>query len=54
MYQCSSRQAFGSLKYLISYQSGVLASIDQEAIDEIMGMESYRGHQFFAKVRRGN
>ncbi len=44
---CDKRKAYGRLKFIISYDEGLLKSISPYALAEIKGMSSYRGHQLF-------
>ena len=40
---------FGGLKWLVTYEDGVLVGYNEAHLQEIINMESYRGHQLFVK-----
>ena len=45
--EVQSRKAYGFLKFLVSYDEGVLEEMVPAAVAEIKAMPSYLGHQFF-------
>lgn len=50
-YQPFDRLSYGAVKwFIISDKEGLLLSIDEASLKEILAMESYRSHQFFIEA----
>ena len=45
----STRYGYGNMLFIVSYQDGVIDRIDEEIMDELMSMQSYRGIEMFVK-----